>query len=59
MKFQKKNNALFFRSLRSQNINAVIVFAASLMAGVPPEVCESTINEVYCSVKRSLSHLMH
>lgn len=48
-----------FRSLSIGGVHSLLAYAASLLlTGVPPEVCESTINEVVCSVKRSLSALM-
>ncbi|MGN6166355.1 MAG: hypothetical protein ACTHOF_17620 [Flavisolibacter sp.] len=43
-----------------RGVNTVLAYAASMMlTGIPPEVCETTINEVYCSVKKSISNLLH
>lgn len=41
-------------------ISSVLAYAASLMlTGVPPAVCESVITELYSSVKKSISSIMH
>jgi hypothetical protein len=43
-----------------KGVNALLAYAASIMlAGIPPEVCENTIAEVYCSVKKSISSFLH
>ncbi|MGZ3836921.1 MAG: hypothetical protein ACXVMS_07020 [Flavisolibacter sp.] len=42
-----------------KGVHVLLAYAASLMlSGIPPEVCESTLTEVYCSVKKSLSSLL-
>lgn len=41
--------------LKAAELNSVIAYAASLMlTGVPPLVCESVLNDLYCSVRKSL-----
>jgi len=46
-------------SIHAKDINSVIAYAASLLlTGVPPQVCESVISEVYCSIKRSLETMI-
>ena len=38
-----------------KKLNSVLACAASLLlTGVPPVVCESVLDEVYCSVRKSL-----
>jgi hypothetical protein len=41
-------------------ITSVIAHAASLvLTGVPPAVCECVLTEMYSSVKKSISSIMH
>lgn len=41
--------------IKVKEVHSVIAYAASLMlTGVPPAVCESVLEELYCSVKKSL-----
>jgi hypothetical protein len=48
------------RKLKAPEISSVLAYAASLMlTGVPPAVCESVISEVYSSVKKSISSIIH
>ena len=52
----KARHIIHFKLSIPGNLNAIIAHAASLMlTGVPPEVCESVINGVVSSVKRSLN----
>ena len=38
-----------------KELNSVIAYAASMvLAGVPPLVCESVLDDVYCAVRKSL-----
>jgi hypothetical protein len=54
----RNNDKVHFRLSVPGNLNKIIAHAASLMlTGVPPEVCESVITGVFCSVKRSLSSM--
>jgi hypothetical protein len=46
--------------LSVKSVHTVLAYAASFMlSGMPVEVCESTLTEMYCSVKKSLSALIH
>lgn len=46
--------------LNVKEVNSVLAYAASLvLTGVPPVVCESVLTEFYCSVKKSLSSIIH
>jgi phage-related protein len=48
------------RRLKAPEISSMLAYAASLMlTGVPPAVCESVITEVYSSVKKSISSIIH
>ena len=43
---------------RIKGIHAVLAYAASLvLTGVPPEVCESVLDELICSVKSSIQRI--
>ena len=49
----------FLKPVRVKGLNTVLAHAASMMlTGVPPVVCESVINELYCSMRKSLSSLI-
>jgi hypothetical protein len=51
---------IVLRKLKAPEISSVLAYAASLMlTGVPPVVCESVISEVYSSVKKSISSIIH
>ena len=51
-----KKYKLGIQDIDIKGMNKILAYAASLMlAGISPEVCESTITEVYCSVKKSIS----
>jgi hypothetical protein len=53
---EMKSVRIKIQSFKAKEVNAVLAYAASLMlTGIPPMVCESAINEVFCSVKKSLS----
>lgn len=46
--------------IKAPEISSVLAYAASLMlTGVPPAVFESVITEVYVSVKKSISSILH
>jgi hypothetical protein len=54
-----KSVRIKIQSFKAKEVNTVLAYAASLMlTGIPPMVCESAINEVLCSVKKSLSTLI-
>jgi hypothetical protein len=51
---------IVLHKLKAPEISSVLAYAASLMlTGVPPAVCESVITEVYSSVKKSISSIIH
>lgn len=44
----------------AKELNSVLAYAASLMLnGIPPVVCESVINELYISVRKSITSLIN
>ena len=44
--------------LRFKDINRIMAYAAALMlTGVPAVVCESVLDEVYCSVRKSIERI--
>ena len=54
-----KIHSVRWRRVRVKGLNTVIAHAASLvLTGVPPVVCESVINELYCTVRKSIHSLM-
>jgi hypothetical protein len=56
----KKHYKFRLHRFKVKGMNTVLAYAASMMlSGIPPEVCESTISEVYCSVKKSIAGLLH
>jgi hypothetical protein len=56
----KKYYRFTLHHFKVKGMNTVLAYAASMMlSGMPPEVCESTISEVYCSVKKSIAGLLH
>jgi hypothetical protein len=56
----KKHYKFRLHHFKVKGMNTVLAYAASMMlSGIPPEVCESTISEVYCSVKKSIAGLLH
>lgn len=43
------------KRLHLKKLNSVLACAASLvLTGVPPVVCESVLDEVYCTVRKSI-----
>jgi hypothetical protein len=55
---KKGQNERVYR-IKVQEVNSVLALAASFMlTGVPPEVCESVISDLYVSVKKSLHTLL-
>ena len=55
----RKVHMMRLKRVRVKEFNSVIAHAASFMLiGVPPVVCESVINELYCTVKKSISSMM-
>jgi hypothetical protein len=57
---RKIKNRFALQRLKAPEFSSVLAYAASLMlTGVPPAVCESVITEVYSSVKKSLSSILH
>jgi hypothetical protein len=60
MSGRKIINGISFRKIKAPEISSVLAYAASFMlTGVPPAVCESVITEVYSSVKKSISSIIH
>ena len=58
---QDMKNGERFRLIRlkAKEVNSVLAYAASLMlTGVPPIVCESAIQDLLSSVKKSLNSLL-
>jgi hypothetical protein len=50
----------FALQIKAPELSSVLAYAASFMlTGVPPVVCESILNEVYSSVKKSISSIIH
>jgi len=57
---RKIRNRLELGRLKPPELSSMLAYAASLMlTGVPPAVCESVITEVYSSVKKSISSIVH
>ncbi len=55
MKKREENHG---KSLQFKQLNSIIAHAAALMlTGVPPVVCESVLDEVYCSLKKSIERI--
>ena len=60
MSGRKIRDRFTLQRLKAPELSSVLAYAASLMlTGVPPVVCESVINEVYVSVKKSISSIIH
>jgi hypothetical protein len=60
MNGRKIKNRFVLQRLKAPELSSVLAYAASLMlTGVPPAVCESVITEVYSSVKKSISSIIH
>jgi hypothetical protein len=60
MNGRKTKNHFTLHRWKTPEFSSVLAYAASLMlTGVPPAVCESVINEVYISVKKSISSIIH
>lgn len=55
MRLKRGNNS---RQFRVKELNSILAYAAALMlTGVPPLVCESVLDEFYCSVKKSIERI--
>jgi hypothetical protein len=60
MNGRKIKNRFTPQRLKTPEVSSVLAYAASLMlTGVPPAVCESVIAEVFSSVKKSVSSIIH
>jgi hypothetical protein len=60
MNGRKIKNRFALQRMKTPELSSVLAYAASLMlAGIPPAVCESVITEVYSSVKKSISSIIH
>jgi hypothetical protein len=60
MNGRKIKDHFTIQRIKAPEISSVLAYAASLMlTGVPPAVCESVITEVYVSVKKSISSILH
>lgn len=60
MSGRKIISGITFRKIKAPEISSVLAYAASLvLTGVPPVVCESVITEVYSSVKKSITSIIH
>jgi hypothetical protein len=57
---RKIKNHFVLNRLKAPELSSVLAYAASMMlTGVPPFVCESVITEVYSSVIKSISSIIH
>ena len=46
------------KRLKFKQLNSILAYAAALMlTGVPAVVCESVLDEVYCSVRKSIERI--
>ncbi len=55
MKWEEENRRGWFGV---KGLNSVLAYAASMMlTGVPPVVCESVLEEVYSSMRKSLGRV--
>jgi hypothetical protein len=46
------------KRFRLKGLNSILAHAAALMlTGVPPVVCETVLDEVYCSVRKSIERI--
>jgi hypothetical protein len=60
MSGRKIISGITLRKIKAPEISSVLAYAASIvLTGVPPAVCESVITEVYSSVKKSISSIIH
>lgn len=60
LRTKRIHKVLKLAPLRARGLNSVLAYAASMMlTGVPPEVCETVISDLYCSVKKSLGTILH
>jgi len=61
MNYGRKIKGRFpLQKIKTPELSSVLAYAASFMlTGVPPIVCESVLNEVYSSVKKSISSIIH
>lgn len=54
----KRNNEASRKGLRFKELNSILAYAAALMlTGVPAVVCESVLDEFYCSVRKSIERI--
>jgi len=60
MNGRKIKTPFVLQRLKAPEISSVLAYAASfILSGIPPAVCESVISEVYSSVKKSISSIIH
>jgi len=46
------------KRFRFKELNSILAYAAALMlTGVPAVVCETVLDEFYCSVKKSIERI--
>jgi hypothetical protein len=51
----KRFGVIWGKRLPFRKLHSVLACAASLMlTGVPPAVCESVLDEMYCTVRKSI-----
>ena len=56
----KKRGVRNGRRIGLKPLNSVLASAASLvLTGVPPVVCESVLDEVYCTLRKSIERIKH
>ena len=54
----KRNNDPGRKGVRFKELNSILAYAAALMlTGVPAVVCESVLDEFYCSVRKSIERI--
>jgi hypothetical protein len=57
---RKIKDRFALQKIKAPELSSVLAYAASFMlTGVPPVVCESVLNEVYNSVKKSIASILH
>jgi hypothetical protein len=57
----KRTKTLFaLQRIKKKELGSVLAYATSFMLnGLPPAVCETVLTEVYSSVKKSISSILH
>ncbi|WP_162944538.1 hypothetical protein [Flavisolibacter nicotianae] len=54
----KTNGVAGGKRFRLRGINSILAHAAALMlSGVPAVLCETVLEEVYCSVRKSIERM--